>query len=128
MSRHPLLVLNCSDDCLRALSEIAPRDFGGLHLLTDPARLVRLASRCDAPVIVLPLNDGGTAMLRLIEHLVRRSPAARIALFVRPESARGSCVAEAIRAGAAEVLLDGEDWTHIFARLQHRPRPMRAWV
>ena len=125
MRRHPLLVLDCSDDCLRALCEIAPRCFGSLHLLTDPTLLLRLASRCDAPVVILPLGDDGTVTLLLIQHLLRGSPAARIALFVRAQAARGSYLAEAIRAGAAEVLLDGEDWTRIFARLQHRPRPVR---
>ena len=125
MRRHALLVLDCSDDCLRALSDIAPQSFGSLHLLTKPAMLLRLASRCDAPVVILPLDDDGTATLLLIQHLIRGSPAARIALFVRPETPMGSYVAEAIRAGAAEVLLDGEDWTRIFARLQRRPRPVR---
>ena len=125
MIRRRLLVLDCSDDCLQALSAIAPASFASLHLFGEPGTLLRLASRCEAPVVVLPLRDGGGApTLKLIEALLRQAPAVRIALFLRGQSALGNYVVEAIRAGAAEVLVDGEDWTGIFARLRQRPRPL----
>ena len=124
MIRPPLLVLDCPDDCLRAIADIAPRSFGSLHLLTDRGPLVRLASRWDAPVVVLPLDGAGVPAVPLIHELLLTSPAARVALFLGARSGKGSDVVEAIRAGAADVLVDGQDWAGIFARPRERPRPL----
>jgi hypothetical protein len=124
MTGRSLLILDCSDDCLRGLSDIAPRYFGSLHFLHDRLDLLRLASHFQAPVIVLPLvDDRGTPTLLLLQQLLQRSPSARVALFVRARSAKGSHVAEAVRAGVAEVLIAGDDWTAAFARLRQRTGP-----
>ena len=109
---------------MQALSDIVPKSFGSFHLLRNPRTLVHLAARFDAPVIVLPLVDERPLpAFLLIQRILERSPYARVVLFVRGRSAHGGEIAEAIRAGATEVLLDGDDWTAALERVRQRWRP-----
>ena len=111
------------------LTAKAIRLFERACVFRDAGELLRQASRHRAPVVLVPAADAaGIPTAPVISALRERSPASRVGLMCTRGAATGRLVLAAIRAGAAEILLEGADWSAALERLHLARAPESAAV